>query len=170
MNRRIYFLIPDVKTARTIVDELLLARIEWRHIHVLARQDIELEDLPEATLAQKSDLLPALARGAAAGGASGMLAGLVAMAFPPAGLTIAGGAVVAMTLAGAGFGTWMSSMIGVDVPNTRIKQFEEAIKHGQLLMMVDVPVPRVEEIEALVKSHHREAAVEGTDPTIPAFP
>ena len=153
MNRRIYFLIPDVKTARTIVDELLLARIEWRHIHVLARQDIELEDLPEATLAQKSDLLPALARGAAAGGASGMLAGLVAM-----------------TLAGAGFGTWMSSMIGVDVPNTRIKQFEEAIKHGQLLMMVDVPVPRVEEIEALVKSHHREAAVEGTDPTIPAFP
>ncbi len=170
MNRRIYFLIPDVKTARTIVDELLLARIEWRHIHVLARQGIELEDLPEATLAQKSDLLPALARGAAAGGVSGMLAGLVAMAFPPAGLTIAGGAVVAMTLAGAGFGSWMSTMIGVDVPNTRIKQFQHAVEHGQLLMMVDVPAPRVEEIESLVKRHHQEADVEGTDPTIPAFP
>lgn len=170
MNRRIYFLLPDVKTARSIVDELLLARIEWRHIHVLARQGIELEDLPEATLAQKSDVLPALARGAAAGGISGMLAGLVAMAFPPAGLTIAGGAVVAMTLAGAGFGSWMSTMIGVDVTNTRIKQFERAIEEGQLLMMVDVPVPRVEEIEALVKSHHREADIEGTDPTIPAFP
>jgi hypothetical protein len=168
--RRIYFLLPNVKTARTIVDELLLARIEWRHVHVLARHDIELEDLPEATLAQKSDLLPSLARGAAAGGVSGMLAGLVALAFPPAGLTIAGGAVVAMTLAGAGFGSWVSSMIGVDVPNTRLKQFEQAIERGELLMMVDVPAARVDEIEAMVKRHHADADIEGTDPTIPAFP
>jgi hypothetical protein len=33
-----------------------------------------------------------------------------------------------------------------------------------------VPKDRVEEIEALVKSHHPEADVEGADPTIPAFP
>lgn len=168
--RRIYFLLPDVKTARTIVDELLLARIEWRHIHVIARHDIELEDLPEATLAQKSDLLPSLARGAAAGGVSGMLAGLVALAFPPAGLTIAGGAVVAMTLAGAGFGSWISTMIGVGVPNSRLKHFEKAVEDGELLMMVDVPKPRVDEIEQMVKQHHEKAIIEGTDPTIPAFP
>ncbi len=168
--RRIYFLLPNVALAKKIVDELLLARIEWRHIHVLARQGTELEDLPEATLAQRSDLLPALARGVAAGGVSGMLAGLVALAFPPAGLTIAGGAVVSMVLAGAGFGAWVSTMIGVDVPNSRIKHFEAAIEQGQLLMMVDVPVERVDEIEALVKGHHAEAAIEGTDPTIPAFP
>lgn len=35
--RRIYFLIPDVQSAREIIDELLLKRIEWRHVHVLAR-------------------------------------------------------------------------------------------------------------------------------------
>ncbi|MBE0593890.1 MAG: DUF1269 domain-containing protein [Gemmatimonadales bacterium] len=168
--RRVYFLLPDVKSAKAIVDELLLKRVEWRHIHVLASSTVPLEGLPEAHLAQRSDLLPALARGTAAGGVTGMLAGLVAMAFPPAGLTIAGGAVVAMTLAGAGFGAWMSTMVGVDLPNTRIEKYEAAIGKGELLMMVDVPRERVEEIEQLVRSHHPEADIGGADPTIPAFP
>ncbi|CDY79301.1 Probable transmembrane protein [Caballeronia glathei] len=168
--RRIYFLLPNVQSAKGIIDELLLKRIEWRHIHVLARPGVPLEDLPQATLAQRSDLLYALARGTAAGGVTGMLAGLVAMAFPPAGLTIAGGAVVCMTLASAGFGAWTATMIGVDVPNTRLRRFEAAIEKGELLMMVDVPKVRVEEIEEVIKSHHPEADVEGTDPTIPAFP
>lgn len=168
--RRLYFLLPDVKSAKAIVDELLLARVEWRHIHVLASPTVPLEDLPEAHLAQSSDLLPALARGTAAGGVTGVLAGLAAMAFPPAGLTIAGGAVVAMALFGAGFGAWMSTMVGVDLPNTRIEKFEAAIAKGELLMMVDVPRERVEEIEQLVRSHHPEADIGGADPTIPAFP
>jgi hypothetical protein len=168
--RRIYFLLPNVQSAKGIVDELLLKRIEWRHIHVLAHPGVRLEDLPQATLAQRSDLLPALARGTAAGGVTGMLAGLVAMAFPPTGLTIAGGVVVLLTLASAGFGAWTATMIGVDVPNTRLKRFEDAIEKGELLMMVDVGKDRVEEIEQLIKSHHPEADIEGTDPTIPAFP
>lgn len=168
--RREYFLVPDVATARKIVDELLLAHVEWRHIHVLASDRIELEDLPEAHLAQRSDLLPAIARGTAAGGITGMLCGLVAMAFPPAGLVVAGGAVVGLTLAGAGFGAWMASMVGVDLPNTRLERFHEAIGRGELLMMVDVPRARVPEIEAIVRSHHPEVDIEGTDPTIPAFP
>ncbi|HET9023545.1 MAG TPA: DUF1269 domain-containing protein, partial [Burkholderiaceae bacterium] len=44
--RRIYFLLPDVASARAIVNELLLARIEERRIHVLAREGTPLEDLP----------------------------------------------------------------------------------------------------------------------------
>jgi HAMP domain-containing protein len=168
--RRIYFLLPSTASAKSIIDELLLQRVEWRHIHVLASPNVHLEGLPEATLTQRSDLLPALARGTAAGGATGMLAGLVAMAFPPAGLTIAGGVVVAMTLASAGFGAWAATMIGVAVPSTRLRRFEHAVEQGELLMMVDVPKDRVDEIERVIKLHHAEADVEGTDPTIPAFP
>ncbi|UCE30920.1 MAG: DUF1269 domain-containing protein [Burkholderiales bacterium] len=168
--RRIYFLLPNAPVAKAIVDELLLAHVEWRHIHVLARAGTDLEGLPEAKLAQYSDLLPALERGAGVGAATGMLAGLVAMAFPPAGLTIAGGALLAMTAAGAGFGAWMSAMVGVDLPNRRLARFETAVQAGELLMMVDVPLQRVEEIESLVRRHHSEADIEGTDPTIPVFP
>jgi hypothetical protein len=168
--RRIYFLLPNVHSARTIVNQLLLLRVEWRHIHVIANHNVPLKDLPEATLVQRSDLLPAIARGTATGGLTGMLAGLVALVFPPAGLTIAGGAVVAITLFGAGFGAWTATMIGVDVPNTRLKRFEKVIERGELLMMVDVAKDRVEEIEEVIKLHHAEANLQGVDPTIPAFP
>lgn len=61
-------------------------------------------------------------------------------------------------------------MIGIGIPSTRLKRFESAIEKGELLMMVDVGKDRVDEIEELVKSHHPEADIEGTDPTIPAFP
>jgi hypothetical protein len=168
--RRLYFLLPDAQCARTIVNELLLQRVEWRHIHVIANEQIRLDDLPGATLAQRSDLLPALARGTAAGCATGMLTGLVVWVFPPAGLAIAGGTVVAMTLAGAGFGAWVATMIGVDVRNTRLKRFEAAIEQGELLMMIDIPRNRVDDIAEMVKLHHAEADIRGTDPTIPAFP
>ena len=47
---------------------------------------------------------------------------------------------------------------------------QDAIQKGELLMMVDVPKTRVDEIDALVKKHHPEAEIEGTEPTIPAFP
>ena len=168
--RRLYFLIHDVNSAKQIVNELLLARIHDNHIHVVAREGVELEDLPEATFLQKSDFIPALERGAAVGGVTGILSGLIAMTFPPLGLVVGGGAIMATTLFGAGIGAWVSSMIGVDVRNSQIKQFEEAINQGEVLMMIDVPAVRVEEIESMVKSHHPEADIRGTEPTIPAFP
>jgi len=168
--RRLYFLVPSVKSARKINDELLLARVEERHIHVIAREGTAMEDLPEAKMAQRTDLIPALEHGAAIGGVTGILAGIVAISFPPAGLILGGGAVLATGLAGVGVGALMSSMIGVDLPNSRLEKFHQAIDEGELLMMVDVPRNRVEEIDDLVKKHHPEAEIEGTEPTIPAFP
>ena len=168
--RRIYFLVPSVASAKAIVDDLLLARIEERHIHIVAREGTPLEDLPEAGVAQRSDLVPALQKGVAAGGLSGLLAGALAVTFPPAGLVLGGGALLGLTLFGAGFGAWMASMVGVGLPSSRIEKFETAIARGELLMMIDVPRARVEAIEALVKRHHPESELEGIDPNIPIFP
>lgn len=170
MLRRIYFLVPTVAAAKTIVDELLLARIEERHLHVVAREGTPLEDLPEAKVAQSTDLVPSLQRGAAAGGIAGALAGLLAVTFPPAGLVLGGGALLGLTAFGAGFGAWMSSMVGVGLPNSRIERYQSAIESGQLLLMIDLHRDRVEEIEQLVTRHHPEAELEGVDPNVPIFP
>jgi len=168
--RRIYFLLPDVEVARKVVDELLLARIDVNHIHVIAKEGTAMLDLPEASLAQKSDVVTALERGIGVGGATGLLAGVVAVSFPPAGLVLGGGALLGIALAGTGFGALMSTMIGVSAPNSRHKQFEDAIQQGELLMLVDVPKDRVDEIETMVKQQHSEVNIEGTEPTIPVFP
>ena len=168
--RRLYFLVPDIEHTRKIVDELLLARVDEKHFHVIAKEGTPLENLPEAKLSQKSDLIPSLEKGLTLGGITGILGGVIAVTIPPAGVVLGGGAILASALAGAGIGAWMSSMIGVDVPNSRLSAFEKAIKNGEVLMMVDVAKVRVDEIDELVKKHHPEAEIEGTEPTIPAFP
>lgn len=167
--RRIYFLAPNIETSKKIVDELLLARVEERHIHVLAKRDTPMEDLPKATHLQKTDFIPALEQGLALGGLTGVLIGLVAVALP-GGPVLAGGAILATSLAGAGVGAFASSMIGSSAGNRRLKQFEEALEKGEFLFMVDVPKNRVTEIESLIKKHHPDAECGGTEPEIPAFP
>lgn len=168
--RRLYFMLPDLDTTKIVVDELLLKRIDDHHIHVVAKEGTPMGDLPEANLLQKSDFIPAMERGLAVGGITGLLAGIAAVTFPPAGLILGGGAILGASLAGAGMGVWLSGMIGMDVPNSQIEKFEDAIEKGEVLMMVDIPKERVEEIEALVHQHHPEADVGGTEPHIPAFP
>lgn len=167
---RLYFLIPDIKTTHELVNELLLSHVEERHIHVIAKEGTQMEDLPEASLMQKSDFIPAVERGLALGAVSGTLVGLVAMAFPPAGLVIGGGALLAIGAAGAGVGGWLSGMIGVSVPSTRLKKFEDAINTGEFLVLVDTNLERVNEIEELVKKHHPDAEIGGEEPHLPTFP
>ncbi len=168
--KRIYFLVPDIATTKKIVDDLLLARIEERHIHVIAKRGTPLEDLPEASLLQKSDFIPAVEQGLALGGSSGMLAGLIAVALPPASTVIAGGILLATTIAGAGVGAWISGMIGMSIGNRRTQEFEAAIDAGELLVLADVPAQRVTEIEERVAQHLPAVAIEGTEAKIPAFP
>lgn len=170
--RRLYFLVPHADSAKQIVDELLLARVPERHIHVVAKDHHVLteHDIPEAGLLEESDFVPAVERGLAVGGATGLLAGVVAVTFPPVGLALGGGAILGISLAGAGVGAWVSGIIGSSAPNSRLKRFEQAIEEGQLLMVVDVPKDRVDEITELVHKHHAEAEVEGTEPTTPPFP
>lgn len=167
--RRIYFLAPNIDISKKIVDELLLARIEHRHIHVLAKRGTPMESLPEASYLQKTDFIPALEHGLALGGLTGVLAGLVAVSLP-GGPVLAGGAVLATSMAGAGVGALMSSMVGSSIGSRRIQQFQDALENGAFLFMIDVPRSRVEEIEGLVKKHHPDAECGGTEPEIPAFP
>ena len=168
--RRIYFLVSDIANTKRIVDDLVAAKIEERHIHVIAKRGTSLEELPEASLLQKSDFVPAVEQGLAVGGTAGMLAGLVAVMLPPASTVIAGGILLATTLAGASVGAWVSGMVGMSIGNRRTKEFEDAIEGGHFLVLVDVSADRVKEIEDRIKQHLPGVEVESTEPRVPAFP
>jgi uncharacterized membrane protein YeaQ/YmgE (transglycosylase-associated protein family) len=170
MRRRLYFLLPAVKHTRSVFNELLLARIEDRRVHVLAREGTDLGDLPEATLWQKSDTIHGIEVGLIAGGATGAVAGVIAMLFPPAGVVMGLWIVLAVSIMGAAVGGWVSGIIGTDVPNTQLKQFYREVEKGKILMMVDVPKDRVAEITRVVKRDTPQADARGMEPTMPAFP
>jgi uncharacterized protein YaaQ len=74
---------------------------------------------------------------------------------------------VASTLAGAGLGALVSALISKDIPNRQLAAFQGAIAAGQLLLMVDVPKQRVDEVTTLIQSHHPEAEIELTHPSSP---
>jgi len=170
MRRRLYFVLPDVECARAMLNDLLLARIECKHIHFLSRRDSLPEDLPQASVLQKTDIVHGAQMGIVIGGVVGATAGALLVFFPPEGATLALMTVLAVAIGGALFGAWASSMVASSVPNTRLKQFERDMESGKILMMVDVPMRRVQEVCDAISRRHPEAASGGFEPTIPAFP
>lgn len=163
--RRIYFLSPNIATTHNIVDELRSAGVEDRHMHILAKRDTPLEDMPEASEFQKTDFVPAMERGAALGGITGLVAGLIGLRF--AGFTIAGGPILGILVYGATIGTIMSGLAGLQVGNSRVKKYEEAIENGELLVMVDLPIDRIGEITQRIIRHFPTAQFEGLEPLLP---
>ena len=170
MRRRMYFLLPDVKRARTVYKELLLARIDAKHIHVLAKEGTPLRDLPEATVLQKSDAVHGAGLGLLAGAVTGAVAGGLILLFPPTELGMSLGVVLIMAVLGAIMGVWVAGIIGSSTPNTHLEAFADEIERGKVLLIVDVPRDRIQEISRLVR-RHPEADARGVDPTVPSpFP
>jgi len=168
MRKRLYFLLPDLPDAKTVVDELLLARIDDHHIHVMAKEGTQLGDLPEATLFQKSDFIHSIETGMIIGGISGLIGGIVAITALQSG-SMMGIIVLGCTVFGAGFGIWTSGMIGSSIKNTRLREFEQSMEEGRILIMVDVPVEKVIPITEQIKKH-KKIVLGGEDPAMPAFP
>jgi Protein of unknown function (DUF1269) len=167
--KRIYFLIPNIETTKQVVDDLLLARVNAGNIHVLAKRNTPLDNLPAASFLQKSDFIPALAQGTLVGGLVGIVFGFVAVGLLGS-FKINGILVLVSAILGAGFGAWVSSMVGSSIGSRRLKQFANAIENGDFLMMVDVPSQRVEGVEKLVAEKHPRAHFEGLEPHMQAFP
>ena len=171
MNHRIYWLLPNLESARTTMDDLLVARIGVGNMHFLARDDVVMTGLHEANLLQSSDVIRSAQAGLAIGTGTGALVGLlVAYFYPIVGDSPQWGIAAVLTIVGGLFGAWSSSMIGIAIPSARLKRFEGAIKQGQFLLMLDVPRGRVAEIERRLEISHPEARLQGEEPGMPAFP
>jgi hypothetical protein len=170
MRRRLYWMLPNVESARRCANDLLLMRIEDRHMHFLARRGTDLGELHECSWLQKSDVR----HGALVGGVvGGLLGGLVAVAlnyYPMGDWTINHAGVLILIGFGIGFGIWAATLVGLSVPNSRLKRFEADIDRGGVLLMLDVPFHLVDEVHELLQEKHPEARWAGVDPTVPAFP
>lgn len=169
-RQRLYFMLPDVPSARSILDELLLARIGIRHIHFWAAEGELPADMPEANVFHKTDLANGAEIGLLVGGVLGLILGMWLVYFPPEWVHLNWLALVATTLAGAVLGSWMSGMAAAALPNSRLKAFHAGIVEGRILLLVDVPFKRVPEIEALIEKRHPEASFSGVEKHIPVFP
>lgn len=167
--KRLCFLSPDLEHARNVVADLKLDGIAEKNIYAIARADLDMEGLPDGG-PDDDDFVPAFERGIGFGAVAGMFAGLLAMAFPPAGIVVAGGGVLLTTVAGASMGAILSGIAGASYPNSRLKAFERDIEAGKILVMVDVPIEKVTSTNALIQRFDPEVLVEGVEPHAPVIP
>jgi hypothetical protein len=170
MRRRLYFLLPDVESAKRTADDLLLARIEDRHMRFLGKRGTNFGELHEASFLFKTDLVHGAGIGLMLGALGGLVLGAIIVTYPPEGTKPQLVAVLIAAIVGAILGAWMASMAAAAVPNSRLKQFQDDIAHGKILLMVDVPYRRIEQIRGLIVGRHPEVVSGGQETRFPAFP
>ena len=159
---KLIFLVNDHDDAIAAVGVLHDMGINDTDISVIAREGTALHDLPDAQQEDGSDVVPAFARGAAAGGVTGLLAGIAVTVFAPAGIVLGGAAVLAATVGGASFGAFASALIGVSVPNSQLREYEDAVAAGQYLMVVEIEDERLEELKSRLTQSHAHVTLKGT--------
>ena len=170
-RQRLYFMLPDVSSARAMLDELLLARIGIRHIRFWAEDGTLPDDMPDASFWHKTDLTHGAQNGMMVGGILGFLGGVWLVYFPPDWIhQLNMLAIVVTTIAGLVLGGWMAGMAAAALPNSRLENFLGDIAKGKVLLIVDVNFRRVPEIESLIQKRHPEAKFGGVEPHLPVFP
>lgn len=165
MYKRLYFTLPDVSHAQALVNELTTAGINRRHIHALARDSVDLGDLPLATPRQSHDLAHRLEHWFWRANLTVFflaLAGfLIGLAGEPGALAVLLLAVMIVTL--------VAGILWTRVPDTDLREFHDALSHREVLLMVDVNPLKVHDVVRKVQSAHPEAIPGGATWTLDAF-
>ena len=166
MKRRLYFLFPDTTHTRSVVDELQARGIRLRNMHTHAYPGIDLTDLPLATPRQHNDAGARVETLLWDGNlvlffaAVAVLVGLIFLEVAWYWLLLPAAAML---------GTFLLGTIFTNrIPNVHQAEFADALRHGEILLMVDVAPWRVAEIESLVH-RHPEAVNGGVGWHIDAF-
>jgi len=160
MMIRLYYLLKDVMQAQKMVDKLLIKRVDISHMHFVADEGVNLKGLPEASLMQKSDIKHSLFMGLSSGALLGLLAGFLfhyALDMSPSAL------MIVSTILGAFIGGFSASLVGIRMLNYKFKQCETNLEQGEIMMMIDVPENRSEEIEQYIKKASPHAKLKGID-------
>lgn len=165
MKRRLYLLFPDTASASRAVDDLVWHGVGKRHIHGIARPGVVPDGLPVATIRQQRDLLHHLER-------LWWNTNLVLFFFAGMGLLLTlllGAPLWALLMAGLMIGTLVLGVLETDLPDMGIAGLRDALRHGEVLLLVDVPEQRVAELENYIRGRHPEVALGGVSWTIERF-
>jgi hypothetical protein len=165
MSRRLFFLFPDTEHAQNVVNELNERGINTRYIHAIAK-GVDLESLPEATERQKADTTFRLERFAWSANLMLFLVALIAFISSLVSAELLWALITLLIM----LVTFIAGeQFVVRVPDVHLTEFTDALSHGEVLLMIDVPAHRVAEIEDYVHHRHPEACVGGVGWAIGAF-
>ena len=157
--KRLFFLVPDLQTTREVAQEMEDTGIGESHVHVMGQRVDQLNraHLHPASVVQTTDLIPALRRGAVLGLCLSAAIYVLFSLMLPDEIQISGLGIIAIVMLGVGFGVWASGMIGIGIKNEIIERYENYVKEGHYIVVVDVPNEREKEVANEVIRLHPNA-------------
>lgn len=170
MNRTLYFMVETIADARRLMQELLLARIDDRHISFYAKTRDMLDDLPHTSVMQRTYMMHGGMTGFFICAALGFIAGVLVVTIPapwfPEWYVPASPATIITitTVIGAVAGAVWTALVSSALPNEMLDKFRKDIEQGHVLMIVRVPHARVEEIRNRIVGQHPETIYLGSRP------
>ena len=158
MDRRLYFLIPDRQHALSVVDELVEQGIDRKHIHALGDPRTRLDGLPTASFRQKSDSAKRIEKTCWNINMASFALALIALIVLPA---VYGLSWWLLAPAAIMIGNFMFGLHLTSISKTRLGEFRDALAHGEILLLVDVPEAQVADVETNIHQQHPDAAIGG---------
>ncbi len=156
--RRLYFLFPDTEHTARVVDELVQQGVARSEMHVVASPGIDTTMLPRMDPTTARQVSGQTEKRYWTANLILFFIALTGFAF-----FLLVGAMVPAVVSGIVLVTsFLAGFLFVSrVPDVHLDEFTEALKHGEILLIVDVPKKRVAEIEDRVHRLHPEAVVGG---------
>jgi|GEM_PF-1374434 len=164
--RRIYMLFPRVGDADRAVADLVRIGVDQRHIHAIAKPEVDVGGLPGASDSQRRDLVARLDHGF---WDLNLLLfffvlGLLVVAVISASWSWAAACLVVLLssyMAGSHFAR--------HVPHAHMSEVATALRHGEVLLLVDLPRWRVAQVEKAIRRLHSEVEIGGVGWTLDAL-
>lgn len=163
---RIYMLVPSRHQAEEVVRDLMLERINRQHIHTVAKPGIDIEGLPEATVKQRSNFIARLESWIWDINLLFFFSALLLLFFSlwaSEWLMAVGSIIVIVVTLVLGY------LFARQVHQAHIDDFDVCLRHGEILLLVDVPRWRVTSLERAIRRKHPEVDLGGVGWAIDAI-
>ncbi|RXZ83363.1 low temperature-induced protein [Paenibacillaceae bacterium] len=156
--RKVAAIFASEEAAVQAIEALKAHGYESDEISIVARDQADVDYVSGATGTRAEEGMTAgVAAGGMLGGLTGLIASAGALAIPGIGPIIAAGPIVAAVtgaLAGAGAGGLIGGLVGLGIAEDQASVYQEQVKAGHILVLVDAEDGRHEQIYDIFRAHN----------------
>jgi hypothetical protein len=156
MYRRLYFLVPGRPHAVSVIKDLSRQGITQEQIHAVADRRTRIDGLPRHSDRQNNDAEGRLEKALWKGNLISFALAFGCLTFLLMSRNLNWWLLLPTSVMAANF---IAGLKFSNISSVHLGEFRDALAHGEILLLVDVPENRVADVERSMHRHHPEAEI-----------